>query len=138
LREARILESEGVKAEDARVIAKRLQANPDAFTQTMVQKELGLEVEPRTARLRESLTMGLSYGAASIVPLFSYFFLPLHKAFVASIAMTILVLGVIGVIRGSMAKMNLFISTLEVVGVGAVSGLGGYFLGMFVPRLFGY
>ena len=133
-----ILESEGVKSEDAIIIAKRLHANPEAFAQTMVQKELGLHIEQETVRIGEGVTMGLSYAVASIVPLISYFFLPLGEAFVASIVLTIIVLAGIGIVRGRLAKISLFISALEVVAVGTVSGLGGYFLGVWLPKLFGY
>jgi VIT1/CCC1 family predicted Fe2+/Mn2+ transporter len=133
-----ILESEGVKSEDAIIIAKKLHANPEAFVQTMVQKELGLDIEPDTARIGEGVTMALSYVLASIVPLISYFFLPLGEAFIASIVLTIIVLAGIGIVRGRLAKISLFISALEVVAVGAVSGLGGYFLGVWLPKLLGY
>jgi VIT1/CCC1 family predicted Fe2+/Mn2+ transporter len=133
-----ILESEGVKRDDAIVIAQRLHANPRAFAQTMVQKELGLEVEQETVRIGDGVTMGLSYMAASIVPLISYFFLPLGQAFILSIALTIIVLAGIGLVRGKLAKINLLGSALEVMAVGVVSGLGGYFLGIWLPKLFGY
>lgn len=133
-----ILESEGIKSEDAQVIAKRLHTYPEAFAQTMVQKELGLEVEQETARIGDGVTMGLSYIAASIVPLISYFFLPLKEALIVSMLLTILVLAGIGFVRGKLAKINLIISALEVVAVGTVSALGGYFLGVWLPKLFGY
>jgi predicted membrane protein (TIGR00267 family) len=133
-----ILESEGVKSADAIIIAKRLHANPEAFAQTMVHKELGLDIEQKTVRIGDGLTMALSYASASIVPLISYFFLPLGEAFIASIVLTIIVLAGIGIVRGRLAKISLFISSLEVVAVGAVSGLGGYFLGVWLPKLLGY
>jgi predicted membrane protein (TIGR00267 family) len=75
---------------------------------------------------------------ASIVPLIAYFFLPIEKAFIVSIILTIIVLGIIGFIRGKLAKIGLLKSSLEVVAVGTVSGLGGYFLGVWLPKLFGY
>src|SRR5438270_2665496 len=43
-----ILESEGVRHEDARLIAQRLRNSPYAYAKTMIEKELGLEVEPDT------------------------------------------------------------------------------------------
>jgi VIT1/CCC1 family predicted Fe2+/Mn2+ transporter len=75
---------------------------------------------------------------ASIVPLISYFFLPLDKAFIASILLTVAVLAGVGIIRGRLAKVSLLIISLEVVAVGVISGVGGYFLGVWVPRAFGY
>lgn len=133
-----ILESEGVKTEDAQVIAERLARNPHSYLKTMVEKELGLEVNPDTVRISEGLTMGFSYMAASIVPLISYFFLPLQSAFIASLALTFVFLMIIGVVRGKLAKLSIWKSALEVVIVGSVSGFGGYLLGIWLPRLLGY
>ncbi len=132
-----ILESEGVGAEDARVIADRLRNYQPAFEKMMVEKELGLTLEPDTVRFADSFIMGLSYMAASIVPLISYFFLPLQPAYVASLALTFLFLLGLGIVRGKLARINLLVSALEIVAVGTVSGLGGYFLGVYIPHLFG-
>jgi predicted membrane protein (TIGR00267 family) len=133
-----ILEAEGVKKEDAVIIAQKLYDNPKSFMQTMVQKELGLEIEQETVKIGDGVTMAFSYMAASIVPLIAYFFLPIETAFIVSIILTIVVLAGIGFVRGKLAKISLLKSSLEVVAVGAVSGLGGYFLGVWLPKLFGY
>jgi VIT1/CCC1 family predicted Fe2+/Mn2+ transporter len=133
-----LLENEGVQPEDALVIAERLARNPTAFMKTMVEKELGFAVEPNTVRVIDGLIMGFSYMAASIVPLISYFFLPLQAAFVASLVLTYACLIIIGIVRGRLAKLNLLRSAIEVVAVGTISGLGGYFLGTWLPHLLGY
>ena len=133
-----LLEAEGIRHEDAIHIAQKLHTAPAAFAKTMVEKELGLDIQPDTVRITEGLTMGFSYMAASIVPLIAYFFLPLHDAFLASLTLTFLCLVAIGAIRGRLAKLNLLRSAAEVVLVGTVSGLGGYFLGIWLPHLFGY
>ncbi len=133
-----ILEAEGVKKEDAEIIAQKLYDNPKAFAQTMVQKELGLDIEQETVKIGDGVTMAFSYMAASIVPLIAYFFLPIETAFIVSIILTIIVLAGIGFVRGKLAQVSLLKSSLEVVAVGAVSGLGGYFLGVWLPKLFGY
>ncbi len=133
-----ILESEGVQPADAQVIATRLHANPRAFQKTMVEKELGLDVAPDTVRIADGLIMGGSYLVASIVPLIAYFFLPLQPAFLASLALTFVCLAGIGLVRGKLARISLLRSAAEVVLVGSVSGLGGYFLGTWLPHLLGY
>ncbi len=132
-----ILESEGVKPQDAQVIALRLQKNPEAYAKTMVEKELGLELEPKTVKLVEGITIAVSYMIASIVPLIAYFFLPIQTAFMVSLGLSFLFLVALGIFRGKLAKTNLLISALEIILVGTVSGLGGYFLGTFLPKLLG-
>ncbi len=133
-----LLENEGIRPEDAQTIMHVLRRHPEAFAKTMIEKELGLEMEPETVRIADGLTMGFSYMAASVVPLIAYFFLPISSAFIVSLVLTFIFLAVIGTIRGKLAKINLFKSALEVVAVGTVSGLGGWFLGTWLPRLFGY
>ncbi len=133
-----LLEHEGVNPDDALVIAQKLQSNPKSYARTMVEKELGLEFEPNTFRIADSLAMGFSYMIASIVPLIAYFFLPIEHAYVLSLLLSILFLVILGIIRGRIAKIKLMVSVVEILAVGILSGLGGYYLGVWVPKLFGY
>jgi len=73
-----------------------------------------------------------------MVPLFAYFFLPVESAFVVSLVLSLLVFVGVGVLKGRLAKSGIVVSVIEVLAVGAVSGLGGYFLGTWIPRIFGY
>jgi VIT1/CCC1 family predicted Fe2+/Mn2+ transporter len=133
-----LLQSEGVNPVDAQVIAERLQRNPHSYARTMVEKELGLDFQPDTLRIADAVAMSFSYLIASIVPLIAYFFLPIDKAFVLSLLLSILFLIMLGLVRGIMAKLNLLISVIEILGIGILSGLGGYYLGVWLPSLFGY
>lgn len=135
---APLLEHEGVAAADARRIAATLARYPHAYTKTMVEKELGISMDPQTTKIPEAITMGVSYVIASIFPLSAYFFLPVPQAFPVSLGLTLLALIVIGVIKGKLTQLNLLRSTLEIVIVGVVSGGGGYLLGTFLPQFLGY
>lgn len=48
-----------------------------------------------------------------------------------------LALVIVGIIKGKLAQLNLFRSTLEIVLVGILSAGGGYVLGTLIPKLFG-
>ena len=133
-----LLRHEGVAEVDAREITAILAKHPEAYARTMVEKELGIPFVPETVQLAESVTISLSYVAASIVPLISYFFLPLRSAFIGSVGLTLVALVVIGLVKGRLAGMKLVVSVLEVVVVGSVSAAGGYLLGTYLPRVFGY
>ncbi len=135
---ALLLEHEGVAAADAAHIAQVLSRYPGAYSNTMVEKELGLQPEVDTVKIPEALTMGISYIVGSIFPLIAYFFLPVPVALPVSLALTVVALVVVGVIRGRLASINLIKSSLEIVVVGAASALGGYLLGTLIPRIFGY
>ena len=135
---AHLLRHEGMSAADAETMAALLAKYPNAYHKTMVEKELGLQVDPDTVRIPEALTMGVSYIIGSIFPLVAYFFLPIMTALPVSLVLTVVALVAIGVIKGRLASINLLWSALEVVVVGVVSALGGYFLGTVVPHLLGF
>lgn len=135
---AQLFEQEGVSPEDASQIATLLDRYPLAFSKTMVEKELGLPLEVATVKLPEALTMGVAYIIGSIFPLIAYFFLPIPLALPVSFGLTVLALVMVGIIKGKLANLNLLRSTLEIVLVGALSALGGYLLGTFIPHLLGF
>jgi len=135
---ALLLEQEGIEKADARMIAARLHTSPNAFSRTMIQKELGLDPEPRAVRLPEAITIGVSYLLGSLVPLMPYFVLEIRRALPTSIGLTFLVLAGIGIVRGTLARIGLLRSALEVVAVGVLTGGGGYLLGTLIPKLLGY
>ena len=132
-----ILEHEGLPPGDAKAVARKLQASPRSFARTMVEKELGVSPEPKTVRISEGVTIGVSYLLASLVPLAPYFFLPIPAAFPASLALTFLVLIGIGLVRGRLAGISFVRSGLEVLIIGVVTGGGAYFLGSFLPKVLG-
>ncbi len=129
---------DGVAEQDAGTIAAILARYPNAFNATMVEKELGLQMEPRITKFPETLTMASSYIAGSIFPLIAYLFLPVEQALPVSIGLTALALVIVGVIKGKLAGLNLVWSALEVMGVGVLSAGGGYLLGLAIPHLFGF
>jgi VIT1/CCC1 family predicted Fe2+/Mn2+ transporter len=134
---ALLLEHEGISPVDARQIADTLARYPEAYHKTMVEKELGLQMDISTVQIPEALTMGVSYIVGSFFPLIAYFFLPIKSALPVSLLLTLVALVVVGVIRGRLASINLVSSSIEIVVVGGASALGGYLLGTLVPHLFG-
>jgi VIT1/CCC1 family predicted Fe2+/Mn2+ transporter len=132
-----LFENEGLSADDAKVVADKVVTSKRSWTNTMVEKELGLSAEPKESHLKESLYMGVSYLLASIVPLAPYFFLSVKPAFVVSVALTVVVLFLIGMVKGRLAQMNLLRSAAEVVAIGVASAAGGFVLGTLIPHLIG-
>jgi len=135
---AALLVHEGVDQQDATKIATLLVRYPESYHKTMVEKELGLQLEPRTVKVPEALTIGTAYIVGSVFPLAPYFFLSVHAALPISIVLTLFALVVVGIIRGKLAALKLWLSVLEIVTVGCVSAGGGYLLGAFVPHVLGY
>jgi VIT1/CCC1 family predicted Fe2+/Mn2+ transporter len=135
---AQLLEHEGVASDDAHRIATTLARYPEAYHRTMVDKELGLAIDPNTVKVPEALTMSGSYIVGSIFPLIAYFFFPINVALPISLVLTFAALIIVGIIKGRLANLNLIRSALEVVVVGGASALGGYLLGTLIPHLLGF
>jgi vacuolar iron transporter family protein len=135
---ARLLVNEGVALDDAHHVVAILERYPAAYTKTMVEKELGLQIDVETVKVPEALTIGISYIIGSIFPLIAYFFFPVPVALPISIGLTVVALVLVGIIKGKLASLHLPMSILEVVLVGVVSAGGGYVLGTLIPHLFGF
>jgi vacuolar iron transporter family protein len=133
-----LLIHEGIAQADAQHIVDLIVKYPESYHKTMVEKELGLPMDPDTVRIPEALTMGISYIVGSIFPLIAYFFFPVAIALPLSLVLTFIALVVVGVVKGRLANLNLLISIGEIVIVGVVSAGGGYVLGNIVPHLFGF
>lgn len=129
---------EGVGVQDAHALTTLLARYPRAYHKTMIEKELGLQMEMNLVRVAEALTIGISYIVGSIFPLIAYFFFPLHVALIVSLVLTIVALVIVGIIKGQLANLNLVRSCAEVVLVGGASALGGYVLGSIAPHLLGF
>lgn len=134
---ALLFESEGVFKDDAKHLSEILAKHKESFFITMVQKELGLEPEPPGTPIEDAVMVGLSYVISAMVPLFPYFFLHGTPALVTSILATFLALFIIGFSKGKLASLPSIKSGLQVLLVGAGSGIGGYLLGTALPHLLG-
>ncbi len=132
-----LLEQEGMETNDANTIAAILWKHKNSFFTTMVQKELGIEPEPPGTPGKDALLVGCSYLVAAGVPLFPYFFLKGEVAILMSLLATLLALFGIGLLKARFALLPYLKSGLQVVLVGAGSGIGGYFLGTLLSHLLG-
>jgi len=130
-----LFKKEGVENNDAEKLSKILNKYKNSFTTTMVQKELGLDPEPPGTAITDAIFIGLSYLIAAIIPLFPYFFLNGKIAILTSIGATLLSLFGIGLLKGKFATLPYLKSGLQVLLVGAGSGIGGFLLGTFLPKI---
>ncbi len=130
-----LFEREGMTNEDASRLTRVISRNRESFAITMIQKELGLEPEPPGTPTRDAVLVGVSYLSAAFVPLSPYFFAVGPAAIIISMAATLLALFVIGLLKGKVAMLPYLKSGLQVTIIGAGAGIGGYFLGTFLPKI---
>ncbi len=132
-----VFQKEGLTKRDSVKVVTIIAKSPVSFFNTMVQKELGLEPEPPGNPLKDAILVGLSYILSAIIPLAPYFFFTGQTAIIISILLTLIALFGIGIMKGRVASLPYIKSGLQVLFVGAGSGIGGYFLGKLLPHVLG-
>ncbi len=130
-----VLEREGLPREQAEMVARGLAANPNVFLRTKVEKELGLSPDAGGAAFGDAIVVGATYLGAAIVPLWPYFFFPLHLALAVSIACTLLALFAVGVAKGLVTHLSILRAGVQVMMVGSVSAGVGFAIGHIVTGL---
>ncbi|MGH2446906.1 MAG: VIT1/CCC1 transporter family protein, partial [Candidatus Limnocylindria bacterium] len=112
--------------------------HPDTLLKTMVEKELGLAVEPdEGSPLQGALVMGAAFGLGSIPPILPHVFIGGDGAVALSVTATLAVLFAIGVVKSRWTHRPWWSSGLEILVLGTVAGVAGYFFGSILPVLLG-
>jgi VIT1/CCC1 family predicted Fe2+/Mn2+ transporter len=135
---AYMLEEDGLPHDRAVAVAGIMAEHPDALLKTMVEKELGLAVEPEEGSpLQGALVMGGAFGLGAIPPILPHLFLAGGPAVPISVTATMAVLFAIGVVKSRWTHRHWLPTGLEILAVGAIAGVAGYFFGNVLPVLLG-
>jgi VIT1/CCC1 family predicted Fe2+/Mn2+ transporter len=135
---AYMFEEDGLPHEQAVEVGRIMARHPEVLLKTMVEKELGLAIEPdEGSPLQGALVMGAAFGLGSIAPVVPHLVLLGPGAVVASVAATLAVLFAIGAVKSRWTHRSWWSSGLEIVALGAVAGVAGYFFGSILPVLLG-
>ena len=135
---AYMLEEDGLPPEEASAFASVLAQHPEVLLKTMVEKELGLTGEHAEGTpLQGALIMGGAFGLGALVPIIPYLLLGRGLAFWGALLATATVLFGIGVVKSRWTRRNWLRSGLEILLLGAVAGIAGFFFGNLLPGLLG-
>jgi VIT1/CCC1 family predicted Fe2+/Mn2+ transporter len=135
---AYMFEEDGLPHESAVHLASIMAEHPEVMLKTMVEKELGLVVEPEEGSpMQGALVMGAAFGLGAIPPILPHLFLAGDAAVVASVAFTLAVLFGIGVVKSRWTHRTWLASGAEILVIGAIAGVAGYFFGSLLPALLG-
>jgi vacuolar iron transporter family protein len=135
---AYMFEEDGLPHDKALAVGRIMAQHPETLLKTMVEKELGLTVEEGGGSpLQGALVMGAAFGLGAVPPLLPHLFAPAEVAVVLSVAATLAVLFGIGVVKSRWTHRSWWSSGLEILAVGAVAGVAGYFFGSVLPVLLG-
>lgn len=134
---AYMFEEDGLPPETSASMARAIASHPDVLLKTMVEKELGL-----THRLAEgtplqgALIMGGAFGLGAAVPILPYLLWGVEATWVSVLA-TAGVLFAIGVLKSRWTQRSWLRSGVEILLLGAVAGVAGFFFGDLLPTLLG-
>jgi vacuolar iron transporter family protein len=135
---AYMFEEDGLPPERAREVARIMADHPEVLLKTMVEKELSLAVEePGGSPMQGALVMGAAFGLGSIAPIIPHLIITDDAAVIASVGLTLAVLFGIGVVKSRWTHRSWWASGLEILVIGAVAGVAGYFFGSVLPVLLG-
>ena len=133
-----MLEEDGLPRDSAVHVAQIIAEHPEVMLKTMVEKELGLVIEPdEGSPMQGALVMGAAFGLGALPPILPHLFLSGGSAVIASVAVTLAVLFAIGVAKSRWTHRTWIASGLEILAVGAIAGVIGYFFGRLLPVLLG-
>lgn len=133
-----MFEEDGLPHDKALTVASLMAQHPDTLLRTMVQKELGLTMEEGGGSpLQGALVMGAAFGLGAIPPILPHLLATGGVAVIASVTATLAVLFAIGVLKSRWTHRSWWSSGLEILAIGAVAGVAGYFFGSVLPSLLG-
>ena len=135
---AYMFEEDGLPRESAVHVAKIMAEHPEVLLKTMVEKELGLVIEPEEGSpMQGALVMGAAFGLGALPPILPHLFLSGGSAVVTSVVLTLAVLFGIGVVKSRWTHRTWLASGLEILVIGAIAGVTGYFFGSILPGILG-
>ena len=119
---AEVFRSYGVTEEESRPIVDALRTRPEAWVDFMMRFELGLEQSDPRRAVVSALTIAGAYIAGGCIPLGPYMLLATASAALgASVALTLVALGVFGYVKGHFTGTPPWRSAMQTVLIGGVA-----------------
>ncbi|MDQ6748695.1 MAG: VIT1/CCC1 transporter family protein [Candidatus Dormibacteraeota bacterium] len=142
-----LFRDEGLPEDDARLVAEKIAARPNAMLAAMTRMELGLQIGPGEP-LREGGVMAAAFAIGAAVPIVPWLLLPtvrvasmvglvVSPALAVSVGVTMLTLFIMGAGKARVARSSVLRGGLEIMGIGFAAAVVGYILGSIFPHLVG-
>jgi len=122
-----IYKSKGFSGTLLNAIVRKVTSNKKMWLNVMMDEELHL-TESHDNPVKSAAIVGFSAIGGSIVPLISFFFLPVGEAIIASLILAIIVLFVTGYVKGKLTTKPLR-SAVEMAIIGMAAAIVGYAVG---------
>jgi len=125
-----LLKENGFDEERAYALADIYKTNPEFWADFMMRYELNMAC-PDNFPVRSAVITFVSFLVFGALPLLPYIFdmTIFHNKFIAASIFTALALALLGLIRSRFTKENVFLSMVEIVGLGMFAAFIAYFVG---------
>jgi VIT1/CCC1 family predicted Fe2+/Mn2+ transporter len=135
---AYLLEEEGLPVDAASVVAEVIGRHPEVLLNAKVLRQYGVAVEEaQGSPIQGAAVMGASFALGALAPILPYVLLPLDVAIYVSVIATGAVLFAIGIVKTRWTHGSPIASGIEILLIGALAGIVGYFFGTVLPTLLG-
>ena len=122
-----VLESYGVRPEDAKPLVDSLRRNPQGWVDFMMRFELGLERPDPQRAVWSAITIGGAYAFGGLIPLWPYMLLRrATTALTASAAVTLVALLVFGYTKGRFTGAKPARSALQTALIGGLAAAAAF------------
>lgn len=111
-------------------IVAKITSDKKIWVDTMMREELNLEPVNQKDALKSSLIVGSAAVVGSLIPLSSFFFLPVKEGIVVSLAISSLALFLTGFYKGLATTGKPLKSGLQLFIIGMTAALIGYLIGL--------
>ncbi len=130
----------GFTDDEAVMIVKRLEKNPEIWLHEMVRDEFGIDLrEAEGGGLQGAFAMAGSFAVGAALPVLPYVFpLSLGAAVWVGLALAVAALFGIGAFAGTLGGRNPFAKGFEIVAFGAGVFAVSWAAGRYIPALFGH
>ena len=135
---AQSLAAEGLPVDDASAVAELIGRHREVLLNTKVLRQFGVSLEESGgSAIQGAVVMGTAFALGALAPILPYLILPFGVAIYASVIATAAVLFVIGVAKTRWTHGSPIFSGIEILLIGAVAGIAGFFFGNILPTLLG-
>jgi len=127
-----IFAQKGFKGEELESIVQKITSNKELWLQIMMAEELKLVPQDKDGPSRSALIVGFSSLVGSLIPLISYFFLPVETAVWWSFGVSAIFLFAIGAYKAKLTIGSPWKSGAEMLLIGTAAAVAGYLIGLFL------